>query len=364
MKHLPFAALALGIGLGTASTAAGQDRIPLEPCGSALPYSTQISNAGLELQGQLTANALGGLLRSIPVGTEGTVGGEYVAGAIAGAAHGAFAQVVEYYTCRSRNRIISEVNAGRMTEAHLDAFDERAAIISDLLDNIRAEAISYDTESDMIAAIMSLRDPESDRIREAMEQPLDPAIRRQVDQALRGIEPTDFTRLNRVIGWGQVRTNIGQIGGCGGVITNVLEGAHGDLQAALSTTPSWYRSFFNGSPSQAVTKSRSLIVSFAGVVREAPPSSSVPDMSSEFQACSRAVLARLDPEAAAQLEIETTGPTSSEATTSSGATDPAVGGDAPPQQPTSPPAQPTGGDDGVVSGPPDPGSTQQLPSGR
>lgn len=297
---------AICLAAGFPRSAAAQERLPRNECGSELPYSTRMSNLGGEIQGKLTAVALEGLLRKVPVGTEGTIGGEYITATISSSAGEALSQVIEFYNCRSRNGVIDEVNAGRMTAAQLEAFDERADAIKSVIDTILEAAASGSSEDEAVEAVRAVSESEQLRVREFMGTPLDTAIRNQVTRAMRGTSPSDFTRLNRGIGWVRIQSQAVQIGGCGGVITNVLEGAHGDLQVTLSTTPTFYRMFFDRSAVPAVGQTRSLIRSFASLLRNAPPASSVPDMTPQFRACTRALLAELDPLAAEQLENEAT----------------------------------------------------------
>jgi hypothetical protein len=280
-------------------------------CGP-LPYSVRVERVGGEVAGKLTADVLEGLLKNVPVGAQGQIGAEYMADAISGAAADAHNLVFNHYACRVRNAIIREVNAERMTSDDLEAFDQRQLAISEFYENAYDAAadsdasISEQTDAGEAAdmAVRAIYDSEVERIRAAFaEGAISSRIRSRAQNAIAGVSPSDFTGLNRLVSWAKLRTNVGELAACGGIVTNVLEGVHGNLQTSLSSSRQFYASFFNATPTQSISLARSALRGYGRVVKDGANGANAP-LDPMFMSCAERMLTRLDPAAAAEVTAE------------------------------------------------------------
>lgn len=300
IMRLLLGAAALSISVCGPAWAEDDDTLLAENCAS-LPYSVAIEVAGGEVAANLTSETLKSLLGSAAPEASGEVGLEYIADAVKGANDGAFSSVLDYYGCRSRNAIRAEIRRGRMTSADLDAFDARHNVAAQFYEELAVISLDAVDSAEAVAEIANSREAARERIRQGFEKtPVSSAVRGRVTRALNGISANDFTRLNRVVSWGRVRAEFGEIGACVGVITNVLEGAHGNLQVSLSSTPAFYRSFFRSSPTQSDGQAGPAIIGYGRIVRSLnfPEAEAVDNT---FMSCARNLLQEVDPEAAREI---------------------------------------------------------------
>lgn len=266
---------------------------PLQQCGK-LPYSVRISNSGGEIQAELTGEAAEGILAKIENGATAMAGTEYITGAISGASEGSISRVIDFYACLSRN----ELRRARATPDQREAFEVRLAALQSVF--IEADKAVLGSQSAAVAPsnVYAVATTQEANIRAAMAKPLDAQTTNLVYTAMRRVKPTDFTQLRTVKGWGKVRLRFVVVGACGGVVANVLERTHGDLQVVLSTTPSLYLTFFGSSPTAAVTGAQGALSHYARLIKlSGTIGSGAPPMTPAFQQCTEKLVAATKPAA-------------------------------------------------------------------
>jgi len=262
------------------------------------PYTVRISNLGGEIQARITADATAKLLKKTkPLAAPGaaTTGAEYVAAAISGASEGAFNRVFQSYICKARKAVEADIAKNKLPPSELTEFDRRVGVLTGYLGDAQI-AVASGTLSDVRGKLADLRNNAAARIETPLGSGPSEALRTTVTKAI-DIKATDFTLLKRVSGWATLKSKGLNVGACGGVIFNVLEAAHGDLQVALSTTPNLFLTYFS-TPAAAKNATQALMVNYITLLKDKPEYSGLPAMTPAFQNCTSGMLATLDPVAA------------------------------------------------------------------